>query len=179
MWISPTLSVDLEAIHILGTRYEIVHPIILDISVAPLQVHYNSESLPTTVLALCRTFTPKRPRQLWVKDLPNVPTWRLEWDSNPRPPIDRNQLYQCATTHHNACSHILCNVCSLFPLIISPWIVDVVHKIDTANRNRVMQPTQCTLSMNINELLFNFDTYLSFASNTRTCTRNCVHPITA
>ena len=24
----------------------------------------------------------KRYRQLWVKDLPKVPTWRLEWDSN-------------------------------------------------------------------------------------------------
>ena len=28
---------------------------------------------------------PKRCRQLWVKDLPKVPTWRLEQDSNPRP----------------------------------------------------------------------------------------------
>jgi len=24
-------------------------------------------------------------RQLQVKDLPEVPTWRLEWESNPRP----------------------------------------------------------------------------------------------
>src|SRR6218665_1204807 len=24
-------------------------------------------------------------RQLQVKDLPKVPTWRLEWESNPRP----------------------------------------------------------------------------------------------
>ena len=29
--------------------------------------------------------TPKRHRQLWVKDLPKVPTWRLERDLNPRP----------------------------------------------------------------------------------------------
>src|SRR6218665_2038937 len=29
-------------------------------------------------------FTPKRHRQLRVKDLPMVPTWRLEQDSNPR-----------------------------------------------------------------------------------------------
>src|SRR6218665_286929 len=28
---------------------------------------------------------PKRYRQLQVKDLPKVPTWRLERDSNPRP----------------------------------------------------------------------------------------------
>src|ERR687897_366278 len=29
--------------------------------------------------------TPKRHRQLRVKDLPKVPRQRLEWDSNPRP----------------------------------------------------------------------------------------------
>src|SRR6218665_2989941 len=34
---------------------------------------------------LCRSFTPKRHRQLRVKDLPTVPTWRLERDLNPRP----------------------------------------------------------------------------------------------
>jgi len=33
---------------------------------------------------LCRILTPKRHRQLRVKDLPKVPTWRLERDSNPR-----------------------------------------------------------------------------------------------
>ena len=26
-------------------------------------------------------------RQLQVKDLPKVPTWRLEWESNPRPSV--------------------------------------------------------------------------------------------
>src|SRR6218665_1485389 len=30
-------------------------------------------------------YTPKRYRQLQVKDLPKVPTWRLDRDSNPRP----------------------------------------------------------------------------------------------
>jgi len=34
---------------------------------------------------LCRSFTWKRHRQLWVKDLPKVPTWRLERESNTRP----------------------------------------------------------------------------------------------
>ena len=29
--------------------------------------------------------TPKRYRQMQVKDLPKVPTWRLEWDSNLQP----------------------------------------------------------------------------------------------
>src|SRR6218665_575625 len=36
-------------------------------------------------------------RQLQVKDLPKVPTWRLERESNPRPPVESNRLNQCAT----------------------------------------------------------------------------------
>ena len=40
---------------------------------------------PDTARILCRSFTPKRYRQLWLKYLPKVPAWRLEWDSNPRP----------------------------------------------------------------------------------------------
>src|SRR6218665_1751254 len=40
---------------------------------------------PGTARILCRSFTPKRHRQLQVKDLPKVPTWRLEQYSNPRP----------------------------------------------------------------------------------------------
>jgi len=34
---------------------------------------------------LCRNFTSKRHRQMWVKDLPKVATWRPEWESNPLP----------------------------------------------------------------------------------------------
>ena len=33
-------------------------------------------------LTLCQSFTQKGHRQLRVKDLPRVPMWRLEWDSN-------------------------------------------------------------------------------------------------
>src|SRR6218665_2655028 len=40
---------------------------------------------PDTARILCRSFTPMSYRQLRVKDWPNVPTWRLERDSNPRP----------------------------------------------------------------------------------------------
>jgi len=58
---------------------------ILDISIAPLQVCYYSKALPTTALILCLSFIPKRHRQLRVKDLPKVLTWRLEWDSNVQP----------------------------------------------------------------------------------------------
>ena len=42
-------------------------------------------SAPDTAQILCRSFTPKRLGQLWIKDLPMVPTWRLEWESNPWP----------------------------------------------------------------------------------------------
>ena len=40
-------------------------------------------SPPDTARILCRSFAPKRHRQLWVKDLPKVPTWQLERESNP------------------------------------------------------------------------------------------------
>jgi len=40
-------------------------------------------SAPDTAWILCRNFTSKRHRQLWVKDLPKVPMWRLERESNP------------------------------------------------------------------------------------------------
>jgi len=40
-------------------------------------------SAPITSRILCRSFTPKRRRQLRVKDLLKVSTWRLERESNP------------------------------------------------------------------------------------------------
>jgi len=45
-----------------------------------------SEALPTTAINTESEFTPKRYKQLQVKDLPKVPTWQLERDSNPWPP---------------------------------------------------------------------------------------------
>src|SRR6218665_3294936 len=41
-------------------------------------------SAPDAARMLCRSFTPNRHRQLRVKDLPKVPTWRLERPTNPR-----------------------------------------------------------------------------------------------
>jgi len=62
--------------------YSFIH----SISIAPLQVLYYSEALPTQHrMILCRNFTPKRHGHLWVKNLPKVPTWRLEWELNPWP----------------------------------------------------------------------------------------------
>ena len=43
------------------------------ISIAPLQVHYYSEALPTTALIRSRSYHAK------------VPSWQLEWDLNLRP----------------------------------------------------------------------------------------------
>ena len=40
---------------------------------------------PDTARILCRSFPPKRHRQLRVNDFPKAPTWQLERDSNPRP----------------------------------------------------------------------------------------------
>ena len=60
----------------------VIHSFIPDISVAPLQVHYYSEA-PRLLHRYCvRVNTPKRYRQLSVKDLPKVPSWRLERCSN-------------------------------------------------------------------------------------------------
>jgi len=55
---------------------EQVNSLIRVISIAPLLVHYYSKALPTQH-GYCRSFTPKRHRQLRMKDLPKVPTWRL------------------------------------------------------------------------------------------------------
>src|SRR6218665_946454 len=43
-----------------------------------------SEALPTTAIDTVGVYTPKRYRQLQVKDFPIVPTWWLERDSKPR-----------------------------------------------------------------------------------------------
>ena len=59
------------------------HSFIPDISIVPLQVYYYSEALLTTARILCQSFTPKRHRQLRMKDLPKVPMWRPEWYSKP------------------------------------------------------------------------------------------------
>ena len=44
-----------------------------------------SEALPATAIDTVGVYMPKLYRQLHVKDLPKVLTWRLERDSNPRP----------------------------------------------------------------------------------------------
>ena len=51
-----------------------------------------------TARIMCRSFTPKRHRQLRVKDLVKVPTWLLERDSNPRP--FRRNATNLPMSHH-------------------------------------------------------------------------------
>src|SRR6218665_1052296 len=54
---------------------------------------------PDTARILCRRFTPKRHRQLRVKNLLKVPTWWLVWDLNPQP-----SSRQVLTTNEPPCS---------------------------------------------------------------------------
>src|SRR6218665_952647 len=94
----------------------IVYSFIHDISKAPLQVHYYSEDLPTQHGYCVGVGTPKRYRQLRVKDLPKVPTWWLEWDSNLRP-SGRKALNLPLSNHTpKLCSHCI------------PYIVFPSHK---------------------------------------------------
>src|SRR6218665_3957199 len=62
-----------------------IHSFIQTISIVPLQVHCYSEALLTQHGYCVGVSTPKCHRQLRIKDLPKVPTWRLERDSNPQP----------------------------------------------------------------------------------------------
>ena len=52
--------------------------------------------------------TPKCYRQLWVKDLPKVFTWQLEWDSNLRPTECKEPFYPGLITGLRAnCNSVL------------------------------------------------------------------------
>src|SRR6218665_2983413 len=84
----------------ISISYPFIHSFIPDISIVPLQVHYYSQALPTTAsIGYCvGVNTPKCCRQLRVKDLPEVTTWRLEWDSNLRP--SRCKAPNLPLSHH-------------------------------------------------------------------------------
>src|SRR6218665_84490 len=60
---------------------------------SPLLLRRAPDYSPDTV----SEFHVEAHRQLRVKDLPKVPTWRLERESNSRPPVESNRLNQCAT----------------------------------------------------------------------------------
>src|SRR6218665_3038470 len=67
--------------------YLFIHSFIQAISIAPLQSATTQKRSrhSTDRPLLCRSFSPNLHRQLRVKDLPKVPTWRVERNSNPRP----------------------------------------------------------------------------------------------
>ena len=62
-----------------------IRSFILNISIAPLQVHYYSEALQLQHWYCVGVNMPKRYMQLWVKDLPKVLKWQLERDLNLQP----------------------------------------------------------------------------------------------
>ena len=74
---------------------------------------------PDAARMLYRSFTPKRHRQLQVKNLPKVPTWRLERDSNLRP-FERRAM-NLPMSHHAPQG-----VCRLFHNIIINLIDNAV-----------------------------------------------------
>ena len=103
---------------------------------------------PDTARILSLSFTPKRHRQLPVKDLPKAPIWRLERDSNPRPSsrraltqpmlhhvpqryvlIDPIDIYYCNCYYS---FHILLKVVDLLILVIPIyhvhflWIINFI-----------------------------------------------------
>src|SRR6218665_2633518 len=91
-----------DDVSLLTYMHMFIHSFIPAISIAPLQVLYYSEALPTTARILILNiyiaplqgnysedtvseFHAEAHSQLQVKDLPKVPTWRLERESNPLP----------------------------------------------------------------------------------------------
>jgi len=75
-------------------------------------------SAPDAARILCRSFTLKRHRQLRVKDLPKVPKWQLERDSNQQPPVERYRL--------NHVPQLWFTLNNLFILIsIYAWVLDI------------------------------------------------------
>ena len=58
--------------------HSFIHSIIQAVCIAPLLLI----GAPDTWRILCRNISPKHYRQLWVKVLPKVPTWRIERESN-------------------------------------------------------------------------------------------------
>src|SRR6218665_557659 len=64
--------------------HSFIHLFIQTISIAPLQVHYYSEASQNNTDTISE-FHAELPQATAVKDLPKVPTWRLERDSSPQP----------------------------------------------------------------------------------------------
>ena len=126
--------------------HSFIHSFIQAMSIAHLQVHYYSEALPTQRgCILCRNFTPKRHRQLWVKDSPKIPTWRLERESNPWPFRRKaSTLPMChpRPTNVNSTPSVTRPPLTHLPLSSMHWII--------------LELTFATPSIHINSFIFKF-----------------------
>jgi len=69
---------------LMANVHSFIHSFIQAISIAPLQVHYYSEALPTQH-GYCAGDSRRSATGNCELDLPKVPMWRLERDSNLRP----------------------------------------------------------------------------------------------
>src|SRR6218665_3066449 len=77
-----------------------VHSFIPAISIAPLQVLYYSEALPTTARKLYRSFTPKRTDNCRQRTCPRSLRDGQSGSRTHDPPVESNRLNQCAITSH-------------------------------------------------------------------------------
>src|SRR6218665_967568 len=109
-------------------RIRFIYSFIPDISIAPLQVHYSSEVLPTQQRYCVGINTPERYGQLRVKDLPKLPNWRRKAPnlalSHPALPMATSALFfkfsllgQIQTTNgiNPACVGHPLSVCFTYP----------------------------------------------------------------
>src|SRR6218665_4208068 len=70
---------------------------IISASSSPLQLRGASDA----AWILCRSFTPRRHRQLQAKDLPKVPMWWVGVDSTNEPPRPTSSYYMDIYIHIN------------------------------------------------------------------------------
>src|SRR6218665_373271 len=80
------------------TKNSFIHSFILTISIAPLQVLYHSEALPTTARILYRSFTPKRTGNCRQRTCPRSLRDGQSGSRTHDPPVESNRLNQCAIT---------------------------------------------------------------------------------
>jgi len=84
-----------------------IHSFIPDIPIAPFLVNYYSDQRHSWLQHwyCVGVNMPKHYWRLWVKDLPKVPTWRLEWDSNLQPTERKAPNLPALTLHWATTPH--------------------------------------------------------------------------
>ena len=84
------------------------------ISIAPLQVLYYSEALPTTARILYRSFTPKRTGNCRLRICPRSLRGSESGSRTHDPSVESHRLNQGATTYLNLC----CLCCVLYKAVL-------------------------------------------------------------